>query len=66
MSGVRGVGTGSLLLAVLAACAPPYSPRVAQYQNIVLDARELGAEQVDIEMQRDSHDAGLRGPQRKT
>jgi len=52
-SGARLVGMGSLLLAALAACAPPYSPRVAQYQNIVLDARELGAKQVDIEMQRD-------------
>jgi hypothetical protein len=47
------VGTGVLLFTVLAACAPPYSPRVAQYQNIVLNARELGAKQLDIEMQRD-------------
>ena len=47
------LGTGFLLLAALAACAPVYGPRVAQYRNIVLDARELGAEQVDIEMQRD-------------
>ena len=47
------LGTGLLLLTVLAACAPPYSPRVAQYQNIVLNARELGAKQLDIEMQRD-------------
>ena len=54
MTGVRAVGTGLLLLAVLAACAPPYSPRVAQYQGIVLDARELGAKQLDIEMRRDS------------
>ena len=53
MTGVRVVGTGLLLLAALAACAPPYSPRVAQYQNIVLDARELGAKQLEIEMQRD-------------
>jgi hypothetical protein len=30
-------GTGFLLLAALAACAPPYTPRVTQYQNIVLD-----------------------------
>jgi hypothetical protein len=54
VTGVRVVGTGLLLLAVLAACAPPYSPRVAQYQNIVLDARDLGAKQLDIETQRDS------------
>ena len=47
------LGTGLLLFTVLAACAPPYRPRVAQYQNIVLDARELGAKQLDIEMQRD-------------
>jgi len=50
---VRVVGTGLLLLAGLVACTPPYRPRVAQYQNIVLDARELGAKQLDIEMQRD-------------
>jgi len=54
VTGVRVAGTGLLILAVLAACAPPYSPRVAQYQNIVLDARELGAKQLDIEMRRDS------------
>ena len=47
------VRTGLLLLAALTACEPPYRPRVAQYQNIVLDARELGAKQLDIEMQRD-------------
>src|SRR5438445_12623512 len=50
---VRVVGTELLLLAGLVACTPPYRPRVAQYQNIVLDARELGAKQLDIEMQRD-------------
>jgi len=49
----RVVGTALLLLAGLVACTPPYRPRVAQYQNIVLDARELGAKQLDIEMQRD-------------
>src|SRR3989475_10855444 len=49
----RVVGTALLLLGGLVACAPPYRPRVAQYQNIVLDARELGAKQLDIEMQRD-------------
>ena len=53
MTGVRVVGTGLLLLGALAACAPPYHPRVAQYQNIILDARELGATQLAIEMQRD-------------
>ena len=53
VTSARLVGTGLLLLAALAACAPPYRPRVAQYQNIVLDARELGAKQLDIEMQRD-------------
>ena len=47
------LGTGLLLFTVLAACAPPYRPRVAQYQNIVLDARELGAKQLEIERQRD-------------
>jgi hypothetical protein len=47
------LGAGLLLVAGLAACAPPYNPRVAQYQNIVLDARELGAKQLEIEMQRD-------------
>jgi len=49
----RVAGAGLLLLAGLVACTPPYRPRVAQYQNIVLDARELGAKQTDIEMQRD-------------
>ena len=49
----RPCSTGLLLLAALAACAPAYSPRVAQYQDIVLDARELGAKQVNLEMQRD-------------
>jgi hypothetical protein len=53
LTGVRILGTGLLLLGALAACAPPYRPRVAQYQNIVLDVRELGAKQLDIEMQRD-------------
>jgi len=49
----RVVGTALLLLGGLVGCTPPYRPRVAQYQNIVLDARELGAKQLDIEMQRD-------------
>ena len=49
----RVTRAGLLLLSVLTACAPPYRPRVAQYQNIVLDARELGAKQLEIEMQRD-------------
>ena len=53
MTSVRVVGTGLLLLAALAACTPPYRPRVAQYQNIVLDERELGAKQLDVEMQQD-------------
>jgi len=53
VTSVGVLGTGLLLFTVLAACAPPYRPRVAQYQNIVLDARELGAKQLEIEMQRD-------------
>src|SRR5436309_16118861 len=53
LTSVGILGTGLLLFTVLAACAPPYSPRVGQYQNIVLNARELGAKQLDIEMQRD-------------
>jgi len=53
VSCVRFVATGLLLLAALATCAPPQTLRMAQYQNIVLDARELGAKQLDIEMQRD-------------
>jgi len=47
------IGTGVLLLAGLVACTPPYRPRVAQYQNMVLDVRDLGAEQLDLEVQRD-------------
>ena len=53
LRGGRVVGTGLLFLAALAGCTPPYRPRVAQYQNIVLDARELGAKELDIEMQGD-------------
>jgi len=49
----RVVGTALLLLGGLVGCTPPYRPRVAQYQNIVLDARDLGAKQLDLEMQRD-------------
>src|SRR5436309_927944 len=53
VTGVGVFGQQLLLFTVLAASAPPHRPRVAQYQNIVLNARELGAKQLEIEMQRD-------------